>query len=77
MTVGPPGASAPPGALALAGVVEAVEDLGPLRRVRLLVDRPGEPVRRIGVAAAGARALPPGSRATAQFPADAVRPLRD
>jgi ABC-type sulfate/molybdate transport systems ATPase subunit len=77
VTVGPFGVAAPPGTLALAGRIEAVEDLGPLRRVRLLVDRPGEPVRLVGFAAAGAGPLPPGSRATAWSPADAVRPLPD
>lgn len=77
VTVGPLGVAAPPGALALAGTVEAVEDLGPLCRVRLLVDRPGNQVRLAGFAAVGAGPLPPGSRATARFPADAVRPLPD
>ncbi len=77
VTVNLPTVAAPAGAFALAGMVEAVEDLGPLCRVRLLVDLPGEPVRLAGFAAAGAGALFPGFRATAHFPADAIRPLPD
>ena len=73
VTVGPFGAAVPPGNRALAGVVETVEELGPLSRIRLLVDRQEGQVRLAGFAPAGAGRTLPGARATARFAADAVR----
>ncbi len=77
VTIGPQGLVTPPGTITLDGTVEAIEDLGPLCRVRLLVDRPGDPIRFTGFAAPGGGAIPSGFRATARFPADAIRPLPD
>ena len=73
--VGPPGIAIPPGILACTGTVETIAELGPLSRVRLLVDRPSGQVRLTGFAPAGTGPLTPGARATARFPANAVRHL--
>ena len=77
VTVTPLGIASPPGNILLAGTVETVEEIGPASRVRLLVDGAGDRVRLSGFAASEAVSFPPGSRAMARFPAEAVRPLPD
>ncbi len=74
VTVGPPGDAAPPGTIAFDGIVEVAEELGPICRVHLLLDRSrnGDPLRLVGFGAPGATVLAPGSRTTAWFPRDAI-----
>ena len=55
VTIGDQGIALLSGAVSLDGTVEAVEDLGPVRRVRLRADRLNGPVRLIGFSAAGSR----------------------
>ena len=75
VSVGPPGIAVPPGTLAHTGTVETIEELGPLSRVRLLVERPSGQVRLTGFAPTATGPLIPGARAIARFPEDAVRHL--
>ena len=77
VTVEPPGTASPPGSISLEGTVETVEEIGAISRIRILVESPGDRVRIVGFAAAGAPASAPGSRATARFPADAMQRLPD
>ncbi|MEN6342813.1 MAG: ABC transporter ATP-binding protein [Methanospirillum sp.] len=74
--IGPPDLPPHHSSLALAGTVETVENLGPVCRVRLLLDGPGERVGFVGFVETET-ALPPGSRVTARFQRDAVQLLTE
>lgn len=74
--VGPPGLPPLHSSLVLGGTVETAENLGPVSRVRLRLDGPGERVGFVGFAGPET-AVPPGSRVTAQFSRDSVQHLHE
>jgi molybdate/tungstate transport system ATP-binding protein len=75
ISIAAPDIAIPGGIVGIAGVVETIEPLGPIYRIRLRVGRPGETIMLTGFSTGADVPPAPGAPAVALIAADAVHPL--